>query len=433
MLQVGAENLIRDDPRLADLLDRQTRYQDEVLAMIASASIAGPAVLSAAASTLSNVTAEGYPGRRYHSGTGVFDEVEDLARQRALTAFGARYVNVQPLSGSSANLAALHALLPHGGRLLSLGLDDGGHLSHGAPVSITGRTYEVIHYGLGDTGRIDFDEVAALAAEHRPTVLIAGASAYPRTVDFQRFREIADTVGAYVIADISHIAGLVAAGVHPSPIDSAHITTSSTYKQLGGPRGGIILSGRDSETPGPDGRTSLRSLIDRAVFPGVQGTPDPASIAAKAAAFGYLTSARFRHLAKLIVSNARALAIALSGRGYHVLTGGTDTHMVVIDLRPSPVTGLAAERALQEVGMLVNRNRVPGDDRPAMVSSGLRLGTNILSARGMDAADMRECAELLDGVLGQFDATGQLIAGSSVLADISDRVRKLCAANPLTS
>ncbi len=431
MLEVGAERLIRDDPALARLLDRQTCYQEDTLAMIASASIAGPSVLSAAASALSNVTAEGYPGRRYHSGTAVFDEVEELARHRARTVFGARHANVQPLSGSAANLAVLHALMPDGGRMLSLGLDEGGHLTHGAPVSITGHSYDVVHYGLDGAGRIDFEAVRAATAQHRPAVIIAGSSAYPRTIDFGRFREIADSVGAYLVADISHIAGLVAAGLHPSPIDHAHITTTSTYKQLCGPRGGIILLGRDADTAGPDERTPLRSLIDRAVFPGVQGTPDPASIAAKAAAFNYLSQPEFRDLAASIVHNARALAHALSEYGYRVLTAGTDTHMVVVDLRPAPITGLAAERALEAVGILVNRNRIPGDHRPARTSSGLRLGTNILSARGMDAADMRECAELIDIVLRQFDANGELRQESPVLIEVADRVRALCATHPL--
>lgn len=431
MQQLGTERLIRDDPALACLLDRQACYQEETLAMIASASIADPAVLSAAGSALSNVTAEGYPGGRYHSGTAVFDEVEELARHRARTAFGARHVNVQPLSGSAANLAVLHALMPDGGRMLSLGLDEGGHLTHGAPVSITGHAYQVVHYGLDGAGRIDYEAVAASASEHRPTVVIAGSSAYPRTIDFARFRKIADSVGAYLVADISHIAGLVAAGLHPSPIDCAHITTTSTYKQLCGPRGGIILLGKDADTVGPDGRTPLRSLIDRAVFPGVQGTPDPASVAAKAAAFNYLAQPEFRDLATSIVLNAQALAHALSMRGYRVLTGGTDTHMVVVDLRPSPVTGLAAERALEAVGILVNRNRVPGDHRPARTSSGLRLGTNILSARGMDPTDMHECAELIDVVLRQFDANGELRTESPELIDVAGRVRALCARHPL--
>ncbi|NEE52895.1 serine hydroxymethyltransferase, partial [Streptomyces sp. SID8455] len=266
------------------LLDAEVVQQHATLAMVASTSIAHPSVLAAAGSALSNVTAEGYPGARYHPGASQFDLVERLAVERAKQAFGASYANVQPHSCSSANQAVLAALVRPGGTILALDLDSGGHLTHGSPASVTGMHYKAVHYGLDGEGRIDYEQVAALAEQHRPSVLIAGASAHPRTLDFARFRAIADSVGAYLVADISHIAGLVAAGEHPTPVDLAHATTTSTYKQLGGPRGGLILIGREHATPGPDGRTPLSRLMQRAVFPLSQGTPNPAAIAAKARA-----------------------------------------------------------------------------------------------------------------------------------------------------
>ncbi|KAA0910136.1 serine hydroxymethyltransferase, partial [Streptomyces apricus] len=398
-LQIGMQTLHRTDPELAGLLDAEVRHQDTTLAMIASASVADPSVLAAGGAALSNVTAEGYPAARYHPGAARFDAVERLAIARAKDLFAARYANVQPHSCSSANLAVLSALLPPGGTLLGLDLDAGGHLTHGSPASVTGRHFTAVHYGLDRTGRIDYAQVADLARRHRPGVLIAGASAYPRTVDFERFRAIADSVGAYLLADISHIAGLVATGKHPSPIDAAHITTTSTYKQLGGPRGGLILSGADHRTPGPDGRTPLSRLMQRAVFPQSQGTPSPATIAAKARAFSLAASPQFKDAAQLIVDNAAALAAELSALGYRVLTGGTDNHMVLLDIIDRGLTGVVAERALEQCAILANRNRIPGDTKPPLVTSGLRLGTNILAQRGMGPLQMRECAHLLHAVV----------------------------------
>ncbi|MFF7476199.1 serine hydroxymethyltransferase [Streptomyces sp. NPDC008092] len=433
LARAGLAELRREDPELAGLLDAEVRDQDTTLAMIASASVAAPSVLAASGSALSNVTAEGYPGARYHPGAVNFDEVERLAVRRAKALFGARYANVQPHSCSSANLAVLAALVPPGGTLLGLGLDAGGHLTHGSPASVTGRHYRAVHYGLDGNGLVDFGHVAELALEHRPTVLIAGASAYPRTLDFARFREIADSAGAYLLADISHIAGLVAAGEHPSPVDHAHITTTSTYKQLGGPRGGIILSGRDHRAPGPDGRTPLERLLQRAVFPQTQGTPAPASIAAKARAFALAAEPLFTRTARLTVSGARALAAELARLGHRVLTGGTDNHMVLIDLRGGRLSGVVAERALEECGILVNRNRIPGDTRPPLVTSGVRLGCNILAQRGMGPEHMRECAELMHAVLSATtplsDTEYRIDPHQRV--HLRNRVRALCARHPL--
>nr|WP_254706459.1 serine hydroxymethyltransferase [Streptomyces lunaelactis] len=432
-LWIGMDSLHRSDPELAGLLDAEVRHQDTTLAMIASASIADPSVLAAGGAALSNVTAEGYPGHRYHPGAGRFDQVERLAVARAKELFAAQYANVQPHSCSSANLAVLAALVPPGGTILGLDLDAGGHLTHGSPASVTGRHYNAVHYGIDLSGRIDFAQVEELARRHRPKLIIAGASAYPRTVDFARFRAIADSVGAYLLADISHIAGLVAAGVHPSPIDTAHITTTSTYKQLGGPRGGLILSGQDYQAPGPNGRTPLFRLMQRAVFPQTQGTPSPATIAAKARTFALASGPSFRETARLTVGSASALALELSALGYRILTGGTDNHMVLVDIIDRGLTGVVAERALEECSILANRNRIPGDTKPPLVTSGLRLGSNILAQRGMGPAQMRECAHLLHTVLEATTALSdtEYQIDPALAAQVREDVKNLCARYPL--
>jgi glycine hydroxymethyltransferase len=399
----AASRLERDDPILANLIVRELRRQHGTLAMVAASSVADPSVLACAGSAFTNLTTEGYPGARFHAGCEVADDVERLAVERACAAFGATYANVQPHSGTAANLSVITALLAPGDRLLGMDLASGGHLTHGSSASVTGRYFDPIGYGVGADGRIDYDQVADLAREHRPKLIICGASAYPRAIDFKRFRAIADEVGAFLLADISHVAGLVAAGVHPSPIDAAHVTTTSTYKQLYGPRGGLILLGKDAETPvpgtasGPE--TSLRSLMQRAVFPSAQGTPDLAAVAAKARALATVDTPEFRRLAGLIVATASALAVALGERGYHVLTGGTDNHMVLVDLRNKGLSGAAAECALEECGIIVNRNRIPGDDTPVRVTAGLRFGTNTLALRGMAPETMAECVDIIDTVL----------------------------------
>ncbi|MBX6383267.1 MAG: serine hydroxymethyltransferase, partial [Microbispora sp.] len=400
----AARTLPETDPVLYALLDAEVRYQNDTLAMVAHASLADPSVLACGAAALANVTAEGYPGNRYHSGCAWLDEVESLAVERAKAAFGARYANVQPHSCSSANLAVLFGLLKPGDPVLGLHLDAGGHLTHGSPASVVGRHFTPVAYGVGPDGFIDYDQVRDLALRHRPKLIIAGASAYPRRLDYAVFRAIADEVGAYLLADISHIAGLVAAGVHPSPIDHAHITTTSTYKQLGGPRGGLILMGRESDAEGPDGRLDLARLMQRAVFPRSQGTLNPAGVAAKARALDLVAKPAFTALARRIAADAAALARALAERGHRVVTGGTDTHMVLLDLSGSGLTGAAAEQALESCGILTNRNRVPGDRLPARVASGLRLGTNILAQRGLTAPDMDRCADLVCRVLAATTA-----------------------------
>ncbi|HEY0165491.1 MAG TPA: serine hydroxymethyltransferase [Jatrophihabitans sp.] len=433
LVRAGLRSLWREDAALAAMLDDDVDYQRDTLALIASASVAHPSVLAAGAAALANVTAEGYPGARYHSGTQQFDAVETLAVARAKLLFGSQYANVQPHSCSSANLAVLAALVPSQGTLLGLDLDSGGHLTHGSSASVTGEHYRAVHYGLDRAGRIDFGQVAELAQAHRPQVLIAGGSAYPRTLDFERFRAIADSVGAYLLADISHIAGLVVAGEHPSPIDLAHVTTTSTYKQLGGPRGGLILIGKEASAPGPSGRGTLAGAMQRAVFPRVQGTPNPSSIAAKARAFDLAAQPDFARTVKLIRQDAHALATALAQLGYPLVTGGTDTHMVLIDLSEHQLTGVAAERALESCGILVNRNRIPADTKPPLVTSGLRLGTNIAAQRGMGPEAMAKCAQLIDAVLSTTvaDSDNGYLVDARTASAVSTEVKHLCARYPL--
>ncbi|MFR9787939.1 serine hydroxymethyltransferase [Streptomyces sp. MB22_4] len=421
--------LAEDDPDLADLLDREHIRQQDTLVLVASSSVAPPSVLACAGSSLANLTMEGYPGRRHHAGAEIADRVERLATSRACALFRARAANVQPHSGSSANLAVLMGLLEPGDTILGLDLDCGGHLSHGSAASVTGRYFRSVRYRTGDDDLLDYEQIAALTAEHRPKVVICGASAYPRRIDFARFREIADTVGAYLIADISHISGLVATGLHPSPIDHAHLTTTSTYKQLYGPRGGMILLGRDADAPGPDGRVPLRKLVDRAVFPLVQGTPDLGNVAAKARALHAAAQPGFRTLMELVLDDAAAIGDRLRSRGLRVVTGGTDTHMVLADLRDDGLTGAAAEEALEACGILVNRNRVPGDDTPPRVTGGIRIGTNTLAARAVPPETAALCADLIADVVGELRTTGGV--HPAVADKIRAEVRRICAEHPV--
>jgi glycine hydroxymethyltransferase len=404
LLMEGERRLRQNDPELYSLLDREVSRQGRVLAMVAASSTADPSVLVCEGSAVTNVTTEGYPGRRYHAGCEVVDGIERLAIQRACAAFGAEYANVQPHSGSSANCVVLFSLLRPGDTILGLELEAGGHLTHGAPASVSGQYFRAVSYGLNEAGRIDYDQAQRLAEEHRPRLIICGASAYPRTIDFARFREIADSVGAYLLADVSHISGLIVGGQHPSPIEHAHFTTTSTYKQLCGPRGGLILMGRDHDSPAPDGRGTLAESIQRAVFPYFQGTPNLSAIAAKARALALATTDEFRAMATLIVSDAEALARALERRTFDLVTGGTDNHIVLLDVLSSVgLTGTVAERALEECGVIVNKNKIPGDRKSALVTSGMRLGTNSLAIRGMRPEQMEECAQLITDILGAVE------------------------------
>jgi glycine hydroxymethyltransferase len=429
----GLELLCEEDPSLCDLLVREYDRQAGSLVMVAAASVADPSVLFCEGMPTTNVTTEGYPGARFHAGCEIVDKIERLAIDRAKAAFGARYANVQPHSGSSANELVMFSLLRPGDKVMGLELACGGHLTHGSPASISGQYFTAIGYGLDSEGFIDYEQVRRLAREFRPRLIICGASSYPRIVEFQRFREIADEVNAFLLADISHIAGLVAAGEHPSPIDHAHFTTTSTYKQLCGPRGGLVLIGKDHDLPGPDGKRTLADIIQRAVFPFFQGTPNLSAIAAKARALAAVTSPRFRAVARRIVAGARLLADFFQERGYRVLTRGTDNHMVLIDVTSQGMTGRIAERALEECRIIVNKNVIPGDRLPARITSGMRLGTNSLALRGMTARDMVQCAELIHQVLGALEVRGSddYHLPAAVAASVRSAVERLSREFPL--
>jgi glycine hydroxymethyltransferase len=432
-LEYGTERLRIEDPELHDLLEREQVRQDRTLAMIAATSVADASVLACEGSVVSNVTTEGYPGARYHAGCEVVDRIEELATARACAAFGARYANVQPHSGSTANQIVMTSMLSPGDTILGMALSAGGHLTHGAPVSLSGRYFNAVSYGVGADGRIDFDEVMRLAELHRPRMIVCGASAYPRVIDFARFRAIADVVGAYLLADISHIAGLVATGLHPSPIDHAHVTTTSTYKQLYGPRGGLILIGRDADTAAPGGRRGLAEHMQSAVFPYLQGTPRLNTVAAKARALDRVASADFRELTERVVADASALAAALSTLDYHLLTGGTDNHMVLADVSRRGLTGRIAELGLAACDIIVNRNTVPGDRYGPRITSGVRFGTNVLAARGMGPAEMATCAALVDWVLDEIRPVGErdYALAEPVRAAVRAEVASLCDRYPL--
>lgn len=429
----GMELLKQEDACLYHLLVREHQRQMNTLTLIAASSLAHPSVFASKSSIIGNLTTEGYVGKRFHSGCKVADEIEQLAIERARCAFGAAYANVQPHSGTSANQIVLFSVLKAGDPVLGLGLNSGGHLTHGAKASVAGQYFHALEYGVDCQGFIDYNQVRDLAHTHRPKLIVAGASSYPRTIDFKVFREIADEVGALLLADISHISGLVVAGVHPSPIQHAHFTTTSTYKQLYGPRGGLILMGRDAEALVPGRKITFAQLIQKSTFPYFQGTPGLDAIAAKARALALVTSPTFKAMARRIVANARALACSLQERGYRVLTGGTDNHMVLIDILTRGLTGLVAEKALEECNIIVNRNRIPGDQKPALVASGLRLGTNSVALMGMQPEDMETCAELVDRVLTSVRARDdwqyQLdhAVQTSALAD----VQSLCTMFPI--
>lgn len=429
----GIDTLGKCDPALYTLLEQEYRRQNNTLALIAAASIADPSTLICEGMTLSNITTEGYPGTRFHAGCAFVDEVERLAIERAKGAFKAKYVNVQPHSGTSANEIVMFSVLDPGDTILGLEQTAGGHLTHGSKASISGRYFRAIGYGLTDEGFIDYEQVRRLAQEYRPRLIICGASAYPRVIDFCHFRRIADEVNAFLLADISHISGLVVAGKHPSPVDAAHFVTTSTYKQLYGPRGGLIIMGKDAETFAPDGKRTLAALLQRGVFPFFQGTPNLGAIAAKARALALVMTAEFGAVADRIVSNARCLADCLMERGYKVLTGGTDNHLLLIDVTPRGMTGVIAERALETCDIIVNKNRIPGEKKAPQVTSGIRLGTNCVALRGMGTQEMQRCAFLIDQVLSSLVAHGeyQYTLDHAIQASVQAEVHALCDAFPL--
>ncbi len=429
--------LKKQDARVYELIAREYERLQNTLQLIAAENQCSRAVLATLGSILQNKTTEGFPGKRYHGGCEFVDEAEKLAVDGAKETFGAKYANVQPHCGTGANQIVIAALLQSGDKILSLALDQGGHLSHGAKVAFTGKFFNVENYHLDrDTFLLDYDAIRERAVAFRPKLIICGTSAYSRLIDFSRFRRIADEVGAYLMADISHIAGLVIAGVHPSPIDHAHFTTTSTYKP-GGPRGGLILMGRDyDKTVNIDGkRTTLCELIQKTTFPGMQGTPYLNNVAAKAVFFKETLSEEYRARQFKIVENARALAQNLLDLGHDVLTGGTDTHMVLVNvasLNPG-MTGIAAQQSLEDCGIIINKNRLPYDKNPAAIAGGIRLGTPIVTRTGMGSEQMGLTSELIDSVLRNTNspAPGQYRIDKSLSESIKNKVRHLCKEFPI--
>ncbi len=402
------------DREIAVAMLKELERQFYKLEMIASENFTSMAVLEATGSVMTNKYAEGYPGRRYYGGCEFVDIAESLAIERAKKLFGAEHVNVQPHSGTQANMAVYMAVLQPGDTILAMDLAHGGHLSHGAKVNFSGKLYNVVFYGVRrDTETIDYDMVKKLALEYKPKLIVVGASAYPREIDFERFRKIADEVGAYVMADIAHIAGLVVAGVHPSPIPYCEFVTTTTHKTLRGPRGGMIMT-----------RSEFAQLIDKTVFPGIQGGPLMHIIAAKAVAFKEAMTEEFKEYSRQIVKNAKTLADRLQKHGFRIVSGGTDNHLILVDLRPIGITGNVAEKALEEAGITVNKNLIPFDPEKPTVTSGIRIGTPALTTRGMKEGEMEYIADLIAYVLKNIDR-------EDVRLEVRGKVRELCESFPI--
>ena len=398
------EELKNYDSEVFAACDREFSRQQNNIELIASENVVSKAVLLAAGNVLTNKYAEGYPGKRYYGGCVYVDEVEEIARERAKKLFGAEHANVQPHSGANANLATFFALLEPGDTVLSMNLAHGGHLSHGSPVNISGKYFNIVPYGVSDeTETIDYDQVRKLALECKPKLILAGASAYPRVIDFAKFREIADEVGAYFMVDMAHIAGLVAAGLHPSPVPYADVVTTTTHKTLRGPRGGMILC-----------REELAKQIDKAIFPGTQGGPLMHIIAAKAVALGEALTDDFKAYQRRVVDNAAALAKGLMDRGYRLVSGGTDNHLMLLDLRGFELTGKELEHRLDEVHITANKNAVPNDPRSPFITSGVRLGTPAATSRGFGIEEMAKIAGWIDGVIRDFDGSHERISAEVV-------------------
>jgi glycine hydroxymethyltransferase len=406
--------LYEADPQIAAAIDNETRRQHEGLELIASENFVSEAVLEAAGSVFTNKYAEGYPGKRYYGGCEFSDVVENLARDRAKQLFGAEHANVQPHAGSQANMEAYAAVLQPGDTILGLNLAHGGHLTHGFHLNFSGKTYKIVPYGVTkETETIDYDELQKLAEEHRPKLIIGGGSAYPRIIDFARMRQIADKVGALFLVDMAHFAGLVAGGAHPSPVPHAHIVTSTTHKTLRGPRAGMILS-----------KAEFAAAIDKVVFPGMQGGPLMHIIAAKAICFQEAMQPEFRDYAKQVVANAKVLAETLAAEGFRIISRGTDTHLMLVDVFSKGMLGSEAEKTLGEAGITVNKNAIPFDVNPPLKPSGIRIGTPALTTRGMKEAEMRQVGRwIAEALLQRTDA--------AVLARIRKDVLDLCEVFPL--
>ncbi len=389
----------KSDPQVAEAMEKELFRQRRNLELIASENIVSPAVMAAMGSVLTNKYAEGYPSKRYYGGCEYVDIVEDIAIERAKKLFGANFANVQAHSGAQANTAVYFALLNPGDTVLGMSLAHGGHLTHGSPVNMSGKYFNFVSYGLGDDETIDYDKVEALAKENNPKLIVAGASAYPRVIDFERLSAIAKSVGAYLMVDMAHIAGLVAAGVHPSPVPFADIVTSTTHKTLRGPRGGLILT-NDEE---------LAKKINKAIFPGIQGGPLMHVIAAKAVCFGEALSDDFKATQKRVVENAQVLAKGLVSRGFNLVSGGTDNHLMLVDLRPFDITGKELEHRLDEVYITVNKNAIPNDPQSPFVTSGVRIGTPAVTTRGLGVEEMDKIAEFIYLAASDFENSADKI------------------------
>ena len=383
------------DPELAKAMEQETGRQNDHIELIASENFVSKAVMAAMGSTLTNKYAEGYPGKRYYGGCQYVDIVEDLARDRAKELFGCTYANVQPHSGAQANMAVFFALVKPGETVMGMNLDHGGHLSHGSPANISGTYYNIVPYGVDDTGFIDYDEVERIAKECKPKMIIAGASAYCRKIDFKRFREIADAVGAFLMVDMAHIAGLVASGYHESPIPYAHVVTTTTHKTLRGPRGGMILSSEEFAT---------EYKLNKSIFPGIQGGPLMHVIAAKALCFKEALDPSFKEYGKNIIDNAQALCKGLQDRGISIVSGGTDNHLMLVDLASKGLTGKEVEKWLDDANITSNKNTIPNDPQSPFVTSGIRLGTAAVTSRGLNTEDMDQIAEAIAIMIDDHEA-----------------------------
>ena len=388
------DEIMKTDPEIADAIKAEMERQNSHIELIASENWVSKAVMAAMGSPLTNKYAEGYPGKRFYGGCSCVDEVEALAIERAKELFGCEYANVQPHSGAQANMAVFFAMLEPGDKIMGMNLDHGGHLTHGSPVNMSGKYFDVAHYGVNEDGVIDYDEVLRIAKEHQPKLIVAGASAYARTIDFKRFREIADEVGAYLMVDIAHIAGLVATGLHPSPIPYAHVTTTTTHKTLRGPRGGMIMCSEEM---------NKKFNFNKAVFPGIQGGPLMHVIAGKAVCFKEALQPEYKTYMEQVVRNAKALCNGLKSRGVKIVSGDTDNHLMLVDLSGTDISGKELEKRLDDAHVTANKNTIPNDPRSPFVTSGVRLGTPAVTTRGMKEEDMDKIAEIIAMVIESED------------------------------
>ncbi|MEC9026294.1 MAG: serine hydroxymethyltransferase [Candidatus Neomarinimicrobiota bacterium] len=421
------------DPELYDILINEVKREDSTLELIASENFVSYPILEMAGGIMTNKYAEGYPGNRYYGGCEFVDEAENLAKERANKLFGVEYSNVQPHSGSQANMAVLMTYLNPGDVILGLDLAHGGHLTHGSKVNFSGKLYNSVFYQVDkNTGLVNFDEVIKLARKYKPKLIICGGSAYPRFIEFENFKEVANDVGAFLMADIAHPSGLVAAGIHPSPVPFCDVITTTTHKTLRGPRGGMIMMGKDSLNPwnivAPKSRRvkNISEILDNSVMPGIQGGPLMHIIAAKAVAFGEALKPEFKLYAKQIVDNAKIMAEEFISKEYQLISGGTDTHVILIDLTNKKITGKAAEKSLEIAGITVNKNMVPYDEKSPFVTSGIRIGTPAVTTRGMQGEDMKKIVSLIDSAISNHDNQQKLLS-------IKDEVNNLCKSFPLYS